>query len=102
MRTSTMPDRPSLTSGRRLNVPGPGRGNARPRLAGLMLLTALVSTACARAVESRPARAPDPPADYSWPTFGGDPAHVSVDLGETVIDTSSVRHLTRTWSVELP
>src|SRR5262249_36572832 len=69
-----------------------------------LLIPALLSAACGRAAEARVARAAaDPPAaDISWPTFGGNPAHESVNLNEKVIDTSSVGRLHRVWSIELP
>jgi outer membrane protein assembly factor BamB len=38
----------------------------------------------------------------SWPTFGGNPAHESVNVDENVINASSVGRMRRLWSVELP
>jgi outer membrane protein assembly factor BamB len=87
-------------------VPGRRRHSDQRRLGGiaLLLIPALLSAACGRAAEARLARAAaDPPAaDVSWPTFGGNPAHESVNLNEKVIDTASVSRLHRVWSIELP
>ena len=72
------------------------------RLAGLLLTAALLAAACGRVGEARPAPAADPKTDFSWPTFGGNPAHESVNLDETAIDAASAGRLRRVWSVQLP
>ncbi len=81
----------------------PGRRRpSDPRIWACLLLTAaLLAGACGPAAEARRAPAVQPQASFSWTTFGGNPAHLSVNLTEAAIDAASVRRLRRIWSVEL-
>jgi outer membrane protein assembly factor BamB len=65
--------------------------------AALLLVAAFTTTPPVYA-----GHAAGPQEDRGWPTFGGDPAHESVNSAEHAITAASVGRLHRLWSVELP
>src|SRR5579871_137248 len=89
------------------------RGASALALRGLVVAVALVMAACNQpAATQRPVR-PTPHKSSSasqlqqeeggaWLTFGGDPAHASINDAETAITAATVSQLHRSWHVQLP
>jgi outer membrane protein assembly factor BamB len=82
-------------------------------LISLLLVLAMMAAGCNQARASHPVTRSDAPGDPSkmqieqevtgaWLTFGNDPAHVSINTSDQVMNPKTVSTLRRLWHVQLP
>jgi outer membrane protein assembly factor BamB len=100
----TMPDWPRQVNGPDSVVLGRIQLGDRRQwsLFAVLVGAALLAAPCGGTLAAYTGHAAAPDVNAGWPTFGGDPAHESVNPAESVITVSSVGRLHRLWRVELP